>query len=87
MGVAELCEECCGVIWLLLPLFLTSCGSDKGTSQRTAEKTSSYPVGYRSIPFVDSSRTYRPGVGKSDKLYFRPIDADVWYPAQPVSSD
>ncbi|MDQ6478852.1 hypothetical protein [Dyadobacter sp. LHD-138] len=73
-------------LWLLL-LMMAGCDSDKNTQQSSADTTTVYQVGYRVISFVDSSRTYKPNVEQSDRLYFRPIDIDLWYPAQPVASD
>ncbi len=73
-------------LWLLL-LLLASCGSDTTSHQQSADKGAAYPVGHRVISFVDSSRTYRPNVDRSDRLHYRPIDVDLWYPAQPLSSD
>ena len=61
---------------------IASCSSDHDTCQRSPDSTMVYQVGYRTISFIDSSRTYRPGVKQSDPLYFRPIDVDFWYPAQ-----
>ncbi|WP_254562893.1 alpha/beta hydrolase family protein [Dyadobacter diqingensis] len=76
----------CLPLWLLL-LMMASCGADNNSHQRSTDSTIVYQVGYRVISFVDSARTYRPNVEQSDRLYFRPIDIDLWYPAQPVSSD
>ncbi|MCF0060229.1 alpha/beta hydrolase [Dyadobacter chenwenxiniae] len=74
------------LVWLLLVIMAGS-SSDNNTRQRSADSTMVFQVGYRSISFADSSRTYRPGVEQSDPLYFRPIDIDLWYPAKPVVSD
>lgn len=71
----------------LILLIMAACNSDKDTSQRFVDSTMVYQVGYRAMSFIDSSRTYRPGVEQSDPLYFRPIDIDLWYPAQPGESD
>lgn len=66
---------------------MMGCGSDKNTSQQTADSTITYQVGYRTTSFVDSSRTYRPDAGPGDNLRFRPIDVDLWYPAQTAITD
>jgi len=71
----------------LFLLMIAGCGSDNSTRKGTVDNPMAYQVGYQVISFVDSSRTYRPNVVESDPLYFRPIDIDLWYPAQPVSSD
>lgn len=75
----------CLAVWLLL--LMTGCGQDNKTSQRSADSTIAYQAGYQLISFIDSSRTYKPNVAKDDRLYFRPIDIDLWYPAQSVASD
>ena len=46
-----------------------------------------HKVGFKIISTYDSSRTYKPNAKKSDKLYYRPIDVDVWYPAEITSTD
>jgi len=46
-----------------------------------------YPAGFKTISTYDSSRTYKPNSPLSDKLHFRPVDIDLWYPAEIVSSD
>jgi len=63
------------------------CTSDNDTCQRSGDIAIVYQIGYRAMSFIDSSRTYRPGVEQSDPLYFRPIDIDLWYPALPVALD
>jgi len=40
-----------------------------------------YKVGYQSIITIDSGRTYKPGISRSDKFYYRPVEIDIWYPA------
>lgn len=40
-----------------------------------------YPVGYRSLNTIDSSRAYKPGTRPSAHLYYRPLEIDIWYPA------
>jgi hypothetical protein len=44
-------------------------------------------VGFKVISTYDSSRTYKPNTSTSDKLHFRPIDIDLWYPADIIPSD
>jgi hypothetical protein len=72
---------------LVLLLMIEGCVSENNTDQRSADSTLVYQIGYRGMAFIDSSRTYRPGVTRSDPLYFRPVDIDLWYPAGPVTSD
>lgn len=45
-----------------------------------------YIAGYRNMITTDSSRTYKPGTSASEKLHYRPIEIDVWYPAQELNS-
>ena len=46
-----------------------------------------FQVGFRMISTYDSSRTYKPNAFITDKLHYRPIDIDLWYPADITSSD
>lgn len=46
-----------------------------------------FAVGFKIISTYDSGRIYKPKSSESDKLHFRPIDIDLWYPAIPTSSD
>lgn len=45
------------------------------------EEKLEYSVGYRTIHLLDSSRTYKPNTDESDRLHYRPIDLDIWYPS------
>ncbi|GGA96144.1 CocE/NonD family hydrolase [Puia dinghuensis] len=44
-------------------------------------------AGYKEIHLTDSSRIYRPGTETNDPLHFRPLDIDLWYPANISSTD
>lgn len=44
-----------------------------------------YRVGYENLFMTDSSRTYKPGTQKEDRLHYRPLEIDLWYPATPSS--
>lgn len=46
-----------------------------------------YYSGYKTIHTVDRTRPYKPGVDLSHKLYFRPLDIDMWYPAKSAAPD
>jgi hypothetical protein len=48
-----------------------------GISQETPE----YRAGFATVHLVDSSRTYKPGTSPSERLHYRPLDLDIWYPA------
>ncbi len=71
----------------LIMLVTASCSFDHNTAQPPTNQTTAYQAGYQVISFVDSSRIYRPNVNRGDRLYFRPIEIDLWYPAQPASPD
>lgn len=70
-------------LWPIV-LMISGCGS---SHQSPDDNTMTYQAGYRVISFVDISRTYKPNVEQSDSLHFRPIDIDLWYPAQTLGSD
>jgi len=38
-------------------------------------------AGYRNIVLTDSSRPYKPGARPGDRLFYRPVEIDCWYPA------
>lgn len=44
-------------------------------------------AGYTSIHFTDQSRIYKTGSSDTNYLHYRPIDLDVWYPAERESAD
>ena len=46
-----------------------------------------FQIGFKIISTYDSSRTYKPNALITDKLHYRPIDIDLWYPADITSSD
>ena len=48
-----------------------------GFSQENEE----YRAGFATVHLVDSSRTYKPGTSPSERLHYRPLDLDIWYPA------
>lgn len=75
------------IISLSIMCGLLSCNSNENASRETTEDTVTYEVGFRVMSFIDSSRNYRPDVGQGDKLRFRPVDVDIWYPAQPDGQD
>jgi dienelactone hydrolase len=45
-----------------------------------------YRVGYENLFMTDSSRTYKPGTRAGDRLHYRPLEIDCWYPAAPSGS-
>lgn len=59
---------------LVVILLVLGCG-------RKTELPKTYGVGYKAVHITDTSRTYKPGTAVSDPLHYRPIDIDIWYPA------
>ncbi len=47
--------------------------------QEKAERP--YHAGFMTLHIKDSSRVYKPGSLKTDKLHYRPLDLDIWYPS------
>jgi hypothetical protein len=60
---------------LILLVFLVSC------SDTVSNKSESYSAGFKTIHTVDKSRFYKPKTDTADRLHFRPIDLDIWYPS------
>src|SRR3954447_17528622 len=69
------------VFTLLMLLFLTSC------SGTTGKKSESYEAGFKTIHTVDKSRIYKQHTDTADYLHYRPIDIDMWYPADSSATD
>jgi dienelactone hydrolase len=46
-----------------------------------------YKVGYQNIFCIDSSRMYKPGSSADNKLHYRPLEIDLWYPAVSIGSE
>lgn len=40
-----------------------------------------YNAGFKSFQLKDSTRVYKPNTDKTDKLHYRPMDLDIWYPS------
>jgi hypothetical protein len=60
---------------ILIFLFLTSC------AETTNKQTVFYNAGFKSVHTVDKSRIYKPNTDTTDYLHYRPLDLDIWYPA------
>ena len=60
-------------------LFLTLTSFHNGLGQEFSK--ASYKAGFMTLHLIDSSRTYKPNSPNSDRLHFRPIDLDIWYPS------
>src|SRR6266487_4776272 len=65
---------------LIILLFMVSCAG-------TTNKSESYKAGFKTIHIVDKSRIYKPNTDTTDYLYYRPIDIDIWYPADSSATD
>lgn len=48
-----------------------------------AQESTPYAAGFKSIHLEDTSRIYKPGTKEGDRLHYRPVDLDLWYPASP----
>ncbi|RAW01838.1 hypothetical protein DQQ10_09345 [Pseudochryseolinea flava] len=46
-----------------------------------------FKVGFKVISAHDSSRQYKPSTTSSHKLHYRPIEIDLWYPADVLPTD
>jgi hypothetical protein len=46
-----------------------------------------FRAGFKVISTFDSSRVYKPNSPVTNKLHYRPIDIDLWYPANVTSAD
>ena len=40
-----------------------------------------YHAGFKTFQLKDSTRVYKPNTDKTDKLHYRPMDLDIWYPS------
>src|SRR6478609_4095951 len=69
------------IFTLLVLLLLMSC------SETTNKKSEFYSAGFQSIHTVDRSRIYKQNSDTTDYLHYRPIDLDVWYPADSSGKD
>lgn len=66
---------------LFVLLFLISC------SEKKSRTTESYKAGFKQIHTVDKSRIYKQNTDTTDYLHYRPIDIDLWYPANSSAAD
>jgi len=46
-----------------------------------------YNAGFKTTRIVDRSRIYKPNTDTTNYLHYRPVDADVWYPADTAAKD
>ncbi|WP_326993171.1 carboxypeptidase-like regulatory domain-containing protein [Chitinophaga sp. 212800010-3] len=73
------------VIFLLLNFLILDAFSQENTDGKPFPDT--YSVGYKEYRSIDSSRRYKPGVGKDSRLLFRPLEFDTWFPSKGTSRD
>ncbi len=52
-----------------------------------SEEEKDYEVGFKTTRIYDKARRYLPGVDSTNSLYYRPLDIDIWYPAQESPND
>ena len=64
---------CIQVTMKYIPLFIFLFTADTSLAQQ---------AGYRNILLTDSSRLYKPGAHAGDRLCYRPVEIDCWYPAK-----
>ena len=62
-------------------LFSLSC------SETNNKKAEFYEAGFKAIHIIDKSRIYKPNTDTTDYLHYRPLDIDVWYPANSSATD
>lgn len=58
-----------------------------GCDQSVKKQEKSYTAGFKILRVTDTSRIYKPGTDTSDYLHYRPVDIDIWYPAQSSQKD
>jgi hypothetical protein len=51
-----------------------------GHAQETRDGKTYY-AGFKAVKLVDTSRMYKPNTTESDRLHYRPVDLDIWYPS------
>jgi len=62
-------------------LYLLSC------TNKIKDNADNYRAGFKSMRTVDKSRIYKHGTDTTDYLHYRPLDLDIWYPAQDSPAD
>jgi hypothetical protein len=53
----------------------------------TNKKTEAFAAGFKIIHSTDRTRIYKPNTATADLLHYRPIDIDIWYPADLSQTD
>jgi pimeloyl-ACP methyl ester carboxylesterase len=73
----------------ILISFLVSASGAFSQTPTSTDPRLPYKTGYRNILCIDSTRTYKPNTSAGNKLHFRPVEIDFWYPTEnstPASS-
>jgi len=53
-----------------------------GFSGFSQEAKPQYNAAFKTIQLIDSSRIYKPNTSQTDRLHYRPLDLDIWYPSE-----
>lgn len=66
---------------LIVPLLWMGCKD----SEKKGDDN--FAAGFKTFHGTDSSRIYKPGTESTDYLHYRPLDIDLWYPAEVSEKD
>src|SRR5580700_2071920 len=58
-----------------------------GCSDHANKKDFLFEPGFKTSHISDHSRIYKPFTDSNNYLHYRPIDIDIWYPANPSDAD
>ncbi len=47
-----------------------------------AQNSTQYIAGFKTMHLIDSTRLYKPNTLHNNKLHYRPLDIDIWYPSE-----
>ncbi|MDJ1503734.1 dienelactone hydrolase family protein [Xanthocytophaga agilis] len=64
---------------ICISIFLSAC--------QTSQERIYYVSGFKTIRITDSSRLYKSDGPQTHYLYYRPVDLDIWYPADSSRAD
>ncbi len=67
--------------YIIVIILLFSCTELRAQNANGDDGLKNFKVGYQSIYAIDSSRIYKPGSTESNRLHYRPLEIDIWYPA------
>ncbi|MCG2616036.1 hypothetical protein LZZ85_17195 [Terrimonas sp. NA20] len=62
-------------------MFLLGC-----TGKKSGNPEAFIP-GFKTIHTSDTTRIYKHGTSVTDQLHYRPLDLDIWYPADSSTND